>query len=147
MAYPVGKLFDEMKIPQPDRSLLTERCITAGIEEAIDVAFVDAGMVEEILGEDSGRMGGVLLEAARRAKPMVAGWARAGALKGGGGGVVSGEGPELVQASRPRDPLPGRAPSTVAGAGGPTVASQGTRAANPSVVRSSRLLVSFPRNA
>ena len=86
------------------------------------------------------------MDAAKRAKPMVAGWARAG-IKGGGGGVVSGEGPELVQASRPRDPPPGRAPRTVAGAGGPTLAAQVTRGANPSVIRSSRLLVTFTRNA
>ena len=146
MAYPVGRLFDEMQIPQSDRELLTRRCIAAELEEAIDIAFVDAAMLPEILGVDEGRLGGLLMVAAKRAKPMVAGWARAG-TKGGGGGVVSGEGPELVQASRPRDPLPGRAPCTVAGAGGPTVATQAARGANPSVVRSSRLLVSFTRNA
>ena len=135
-----------MTMPESDRLLLTARCITADIEEAIDVAFLGAAMIRDILGEDADRLGGRRLDASRRAKPMVAGWARAGALFGRVGGVVSGEGPELVQASRPRDPPPGRAPCTVPGAGGPTLVSQGTRGTNPSGVRSSRHLVSFTRN-
>ena len=90
MAYPVGTLFDEMTIPQSDKDALTHRCIEAEIEEAIDVAFIDSNMVEDILKEDARRLGENLLKAARLAKPMVAGWARAGVLSGGGGGVVSG---------------------------------------------------------
>ena len=102
MAYLVGRLFDEMAIPQSDRLILTARCITADIEEAIDVAFIDAAMIEEILGEDAGRLGGVLLDAARRAIPMVAGWARAGVLFGGVGGSCPARG---LSSSKP----PGRA--------------------------------------
>ena len=86
MAYPVGRFFDEMAIPQSDSELLTKRCIEAELEEEIDVAFIDAGMIEDILKEDARRLGEILLNAARLAKPMVAGWARAGALFGGGGG-------------------------------------------------------------
>ena len=110
MAYPVGRLFTEMDMPQSDRDILTGRCIAADLVEAIDIAFVDAAMLPDILGEDEGRLGGLLMDAAKRAKPMVAGWARAG-IKGGDGGVVSGEGPELVQASRPRDPRQGEPPA------------------------------------
>ena len=66
----MGRLFNEMTIPQSDREVLTNRCIEADIEEAIDVAFIDAGMIEDILrdgpetalgdgaGLQDGRVGG-----------------------------------------------------------------------------------------
>ena len=84
----MGRLFNEMNMPQSDREILTGRCIAAELEEAIDIAFVDAAMLPEILGEDVGRLGKILLEAEKRAKPMVAGWARAGTKGGGRGGRV-----------------------------------------------------------
>ena len=95
MAYPVGRLFTEIDMPQSDREALTELCIAADLEEAIDIAFVDAAMLPEILGEDEGRLGGLLMDATKRAKPMVAGWARAGTKGGGAGGAgpAGGRGP------------------------------------------------------
>ena len=69
MAYPVGLLFQELDAPQPDRDLVIAMCIEAELDEAIDVAFVDSSMVADILGAHAERLGGLLLEGARRASP------------------------------------------------------------------------------
>ena len=54
MAYPVGRLFAEMDMPQSDRDILTGRCEAADLVEAIDIAFVDAAMIPDILGRMTG---------------------------------------------------------------------------------------------
>ena len=146
MAYLVGQLFQELDAPQPDRDLVTAACIEAEIDEAIDVAFFDSSMVAEILGVHADRLGGLLMEGVRRAKPMVAGWARAGTFFGGVGGIVSAEGPLCPPLSRPSVPPPERTPDTARGARGPTVATPEAGETCPAIRRSSRLLVAFTRN-
>ena len=122
MAYPVGQLFQELDALQSDRDLVTAACIEAELDEAMDVAFVTSGMVTDILGAHAERLGGLLLEGARRAKPMVAGWARAGTFFGGVGGIASAEGTSGPPLSRPSVPPPERTPDTARGARGPAVA-------------------------
>ena len=77
MAYPVRKLCLELNAPLADMDILAERCVIAGLPEAIDVSFFDASMVEDILGPEAARLGGVLLEGALRARPMIKGWVTA----------------------------------------------------------------------
>ena len=54
--------FSELNAPLSDVDILAERCVIAGLSDAIDVSSVDASMVEDILGPEAARLGGVLLE-------------------------------------------------------------------------------------
>ena len=73
MAYASPLLWLELEIPPDDVEILTTKCIEAGLEEAIDIALIDASMIDEILGAEAARLGPVLLKGATMARPMIAG--------------------------------------------------------------------------
>ena len=80
-----------------------------GVSEAIDIAYIEESMVEDILG---GRMelAELLRAAVAYARPLIGGWVRAVTrFKVGAGGVVPAGGPEFGQASPEGGPEPRRA--------------------------------------
>ena len=96
-----------------------------GLKEAIDLAYVEESMMEEILG---GRveLAELLRAAVAHARPLIGGWVRAVTrFKVGAGGVVPEGGPEFGQASPEGGPEPRRA-SHDGVVGGPTGAVGGT---------------------
>ena len=129
MVFPVETLFRYNGYDASDVKALTACCVEAGLEEAIDTAFLKEDEALEVTGGDS-RLAGLLSEAGKKARPMMEKWSEFGVRAGRGGEEgAPGEVVELVQ--RPRSsglPPPG-----------------GTGFPNNKVVRSSRLLRSCVR--
>ena len=106
MAYPIETLFEKMQWEPDDSEELKRYCIEAGFEDAIDPAFLSQEEAVEVTGGDS-RLAGLLIEAGKRARPLVESWSQCGVRAGrGGGGGLPGS-PELVQGPRSSD-LPPR---------------------------------------
>ena len=111
MAFQVEMLIADLAATGSDGDALVRPSYNAGIVEAIDLAMVDESMSDDFLGADV-HLRDLLRRRVNRAKTMAKGWAVGVTKYGGRGGAAAGEGPELVQASRPGGPCPGRAPRT-----------------------------------
>ena len=105
-AVPIDTLFEEMKWSSGDAEALTAHCRDAGLEDAVDPAFLSYDEAVEVTGGDS-RLASLLIEAGKRARPLVESWAKCGVRAGLGGGGGPPGGPELVQGPRSSD-LPPR---------------------------------------
>ena len=89
MAYPIETLFKSMQMEVADAETLENLCIDAGLEDAIDPAFLSQGEAVKVTGGES-RLAGLLIEAGKRARPLVESWAKCGVRAGlGGGGRAS----------------------------------------------------------
>ena len=107
MVFPIEKLFAEVGMDESDAKTLGDLCRDAGLEEAVDPAFLSYDEAVEVTGGDS-RLAGLLMEAGRKARPLVENWANCGVRAGRGGGGGPPGGPELVQGPRLSDlPPPG----------------------------------------
>ena len=83
-----------------------------GFMQAIDIAYVEESMFEDILGERT-ELAEVLRAAVAEARPLIGGWVCAVTrFKVGSGGVVSEGGLEFGQASPEGGPGPGEPPTT-----------------------------------
>ena len=85
MAFPIKTFFDQMDFGESDAKALFECCIEAALEEAIDPAFLSPSEADEVTKGDS-RLTGLLIEAGKRARPLIDSWAKSGVRAGLGGG-------------------------------------------------------------
>ena len=102
MAYPIETLFKNKKdFDISDSKAINGCCVEVGLEDAMHPAFLSPSETVEVTKGDS-RLAGLLLEAGKKAHPMVDSWAKSVVRAGGrgGGGGAPCEVAELVQ--RPR---------------------------------------------
>ena len=141
MAYPVERLIANLDGAAEEKAELLLLLKQEGLDDAIDMAFVDEKMAREILGGSYPRLSPMLSSATRIARPMMDGWAVLGVGGGGGGTRAGNEKDENIPKNEPGPP-PGRVPHVI-DVGGPSGAPEETRRTIPGVDRSSRLLRSF----
>ena len=97
MAYPVERLIANLDGAAEEKAELLLLLKQEGLDDAIDMTFVDEKMAREILGGSYPRLSPMLSSATRIARPMMDGWA----VLGVGGGRRGDQGGKRKRRKHP----------------------------------------------